>query len=116
MAIQVIPILKALGPVITTAGSLYAEWQKGREPGAPGATEPSPGTASERLLRLEALNAENANLIAQLGEQLRAVALQVEKAERAAEVERARLGWLVNIGLGLALVAVGVSLWVLLAG
>ncbi|SCZ54907.1 hypothetical protein [Thiohalomonas denitrificans] len=115
MAIQVIPILKALGPVITTAGSLYAEWQKGREPGA-GATERPSGTASERLLRLEALNAENANLIAQLGEQLRAVALQVEKAERAAEVERARLGWLVNIALGVALVAIAMALWVLFAG
>lgn len=116
MAIQVIPILKALGPVITTAGSLYAEWQKGRESEAPGGKEPRPNSGSERLLRLEAVNAENANLIAQLGEQLRAVALQVEKAERAAESERARQGWLVRIALGLALTAVGLSLWVLLTG
>ncbi len=117
MAIQVVPILKALGPVIATAGSLYAEWQKGREPEAPpGAPKQPAGSSSERLIRLEAVNAENAHLIAQLGEQVRAIALQVEKAERAAELERARQRWLLNIALALALVAVGMGLWALISG
>lgn len=112
MAIQVVPILKALGPVIATAGSMYAEWQRGRQPQAPsGAVDEQLNELSERLIRLEAASAENAHLIAQLGEQLREVALQVEKAERAAEVERARQRWLVTVALALALVGVGAALW-----
>lgn len=112
MAIQVLPILKALAPVITTAGSMYAEWQRNRRPDQEGGMEPERRQAlEERVRTLEAAAAENSHLIAQLAEQLRQTALQLEEAGRAAEVSQMRFRRLAAAGISIAVIALVLAIW-----
>ncbi len=95
MAIQVLPILKALGPIISTAGSVFAEWQRYKR--APGEVEAPAAEASE-LESLKATMAQNAHLIAELAEQLRITALQLEELGREVERQQRRFRRLAVIG------------------
>lgn len=117
MAIQVIPILKALAPVISTAGSMYAEWQRTRsaEPGGRGGDERLDDLDAQ-LKRLHAASAENSHLIVQLGEQLRETALQLEATHKSLEAERIRLRRLALGAMVLAALALIVAVGALLAG
>lgn len=97
MAIQILPVLKALGPIISTAGSVFAEWQRHkREVPGEGAT---PGSAETLDLEsLKAASAQNAHLIAELGEQLRITALQLEVLGKEVERQRRRVRLATAIG------------------
>jgi hypothetical protein len=112
MAIQMLPILKALAPIITTAGGVFNDWQRSRDAHRY-AEELSAGQlkeVGEQMAAVERNAAQNAHLIAQLGEQLQAVAEQLEAhAERAERQARAgrRLA-LAAAGLAMAALAVAV--------
>lgn len=115
MAIQVLPIIKALAPVISTAGSMYSEWQRHKR-GQAGGDEEGAGPDLERLRALEAASAENSHLIAQLAEQVRATAVEVEQLARTAEAETARLRRWLGVATAIAIVSAVIALAALANG
>lgn len=81
MAIQVIPVIKALSSVITTAGDMFAMWQAVRNQ-APGQSAQGGRSAADdadaMAVTLQESCAQNSRLIAEVAEQVRKLALDLQ--------------------------------------
>ncbi len=109
MPIQLVPILKALTPLVSSAGGLYLEWRKQRKPLDDTQAPPEQQLIQlrQRLSRLEELSAADAEVVAQLAEQLRNTAEQLQNHASATDRKLRRLSLLVLALLLLNLVLVG---------
>jgi hypothetical protein len=107
MAIQVIPVIKALTSVITTAGDMFAMWQAVRSQTA-GATAQGrrvdADDAGAMAATLQESCAQNSRLIAEVAEQVRKLAIDLQ-----AQGERIERRLKTAQTLALAAICVGIA-------
>ena len=98
---KILPVLKALQPVMEVAAQLVAATRAAR-------TEARP--MAEEVANLERLAAEQAALVNELAEKLGELAGEVQRQGELMEILNRRSAWLVGVALAAASVALSAAL------
>jgi hypothetical protein len=97
MAIQVIPVIKALSSVITTAGDMFAMWQRVRNQTTAQSAQSGridTDDADAMAITLQESCAQNSRLIAEVAEQVRKLAIDLQaQGERIDHRLKAARAW-----------------------
>ncbi len=110
MAIELMPILKSIGPLVSVAERIVSSWMTGR-------TNARERDATARLDALERYFTEQAKLTTELTEQVRHLAQALERQVDAnAKLERALTGWRIVAGAALGVATAALALVLLSAG
>ncbi|PZP57640.1 MAG: hypothetical protein DI596_08830 [Azospira oryzae] len=110
MAVELMPILKALGPLVSIAERIVSSWMTVR-------TDARERDAAARLDALERYFTDQAKLTAELTEQVRHLAQALERQVDAnARLERALTAWRIVAGAALGVATAALALVLLSAG